>query len=385
MIPYGRHEITDQDIAAVTAVLRSDFLTQGQAVERFEADLCQYCHAPHAVALNSATAGLHVAYAALGLGADDVLWTSPLTFASTANAAIMCGAAVDFVDIDPTTALLCLNRLEDKLKQADRIGRLPRIVVPVHFAGQSLPMRDLYTLSQRYGFRIVEDAAHAVGGRLEDQPIGDCRYSDVCVFSFHPVKIVTTGEGGAAMTRDATLAARMRILRSQGMERQRGNMRFAHGQGDWYYEMTALGANYRLPDILAALGSSQLTRLTDYVARRHYLAQRYDQHCANLPLRALSQNNGQYSAYHLYVVCLEDASRRATMFAQLRAAGIGVQVHYIPVPFMAYYRDLGFDPAQYPQAMDYYARCFSLPLFPALHTQDQDTVISTLCRLFETA
>jgi UDP-4-amino-4,6-dideoxy-N-acetyl-beta-L-altrosamine transaminase len=382
MIPYGRQDISEADIAAVVEALRSDFITQGPAIARFEAALQNACAVPHAVAMNSATSALHVAYMALGLGPGDVLWTSPVTFVATANAALYCGADVRFVDIDPASYVLDLDRLAEDLTQAERAGRLPKIVVPVHLAGQSCDMERLAGLARRYGFKVVEDASHSIGARYHDQPVGDCRFSDICVFSFHPVKIITTAEGGAATTRDAELARKMELLRSHGITRDPALMHNSP-HGPWYYEQVALGYNYRMTDLQAALGASQMTRLADFIAARHARRAVYDRDLQGLDLQLPFQAAGQHSALHLYPILVNATSRldRAALFAALRAAGIGVNMHYLPVYRQPYYVARGFAQDQCPVADDYYARALSIPLYATLSPADQAHVIATLHQL----
>ena len=376
VLPYGRQDVTQADIDAVVAVLRSDFLTQGPAVPRFEAALAARTGAAHAVAANSATSALHLACLALGLGPGDRLWTSPITFIASANCGRYCGADVDFVDIDPATGNLDPDALERKLVEAQGLGTLPKVVVPVHLGGQSCDMAAIHALSQRFGFRVIEDASHAIGGRYRDGPVGDCRYSDITVFSFHPVKVITTAEGGLATTNDAVLADSMALLRSHGMTRDPARMTHAP-DGPWYYQQVALGFNYRMTDVQAALGLSQLDRLDAYVARRHELAHRYDALLAGLPLRPLAWRRDAYSALHLYVVRV-DAGVHAAVFDRLRAAGIGVNLHYIPVHTQPYYAALGFRAGDFPEAERYYAEAITLPLFPRMADADQDRVVAAL-------
>lgn len=378
-IPYGRQDVTAEDIAAVDAVLRSDFLTQGPEIPAFEAAVASACQVPHAVAVHSATAALHIAYLALGLGPGDIVWTSPNTFVATANAALYCGADVDFVDIDPGTLNLSVSALQRRLEDAAARGQLPRIVTAVHFAGQSCAMREIRALGERYGFAIVEDASHAIGGRYLDEPIGNCRYSDITVFSFHPVKIVTTAEGGMATTRDAALARRLELLRSHGITRDTSRMENP-ADGPWYYEQVDLGFNYRMTDLQAALGRSQMSRLQAYVERRHALARRYDDALRGLPLDIAERRADNRSALHLYPVRLHDATRRRAVFEALRADGIGVNVHYIPVHLQPFYRRRGFDRGQFPVAEAYYDGAISLPMFPRLAEAEQDYVIERLRR-----
>ncbi|WP_179380924.1 UDP-4-amino-4,6-dideoxy-N-acetyl-beta-L-altrosamine transaminase [Jannaschia marina] len=374
MIPYGRQDISQEDIDAVTEVLRSDFLTQGPAVPRFEAAICAATRAKHAVASNSATSSLHVACLALGLGEGDLLWTVPNTFVASANVGLYCGADVDFVDTTADTYLMDANALEAKLTAAAAAGRLPKVIIPVHFAGQSCDMKRIGALARAHGVKVVEDASHAIGARYLDAPVGDCAHSDICVFSFHPVKIVTTAEGGCATTQDDELAYRMGLFRSHGITRDADRMRF-ESDGGWYYEQLELGLNYRMTELQAALGVSQMTRLDTFVARRNELARRYDEILADLPLTRPAQNPDAYSAYHLYPIQVED---RARVFGELREDGIGVNVHYIPVHLQPYYRDRGFKPGDFPRAESYYDHAISIPLYAGLTEADQDRVVAAL-------
>jgi UDP-4-amino-4,6-dideoxy-N-acetyl-beta-L-altrosamine transaminase len=383
MIPYARQDVRAEDIEAVVACLRSDWLTQGPAVPRFEAALAAHCGARHAVAVSSGTAALHLACLALGLGPGDGLWTSPITFVASANCALYCGAQVDFVDIDPATGLMSVERLAEKLAAAERAGRLPKIVVPVHFAGASCDMAAIHALAQRYGFRIIEDAAHALGGRYQDEPVGACRYSDITIFSFHPVKLITTGEGGMALTNDATLARKMALLRSHGITRAPEEMSDPP-EGPWYYQQVMLGFNYRLTDFQAALGLSQFARLDDYIARRTALAARYDALLADLPIALPVCPAWASSAWHLYVIHVA-SERRRRLIEALHAQGIHAQVHYIPVHRQPWYRRMGFAAGDYPAAEAFYAGALSLPLFPTLAEAEQDRVVAALERSLEMA
>jgi len=380
MIPYGRQDITEEDVESVLSALKSDFLTQGPYAPRFEQAIAQHVGARHALAANSATSALHIACLALGLGPGDWLWTTPITFVASANCGLYCGAKVDFVDIDPDTYNLCPRALEKKLKQADREGCLPKVVVPVHLAGQSCDMEAIHALAQQYGFKVIEDASHAVGGKYKGEFVGNCRYSDITVFSFHPVKIVTTAEGGLALTNDDQLAEQMALLRSHGVTRNTALM--THDtHGPWYYQQVALGYNYRMTELQAALGCSQLKRLDQYVARRHELAKRYDELLRNLPLRTPWQHPDTYSGLHLYIIRLklnELKSNRRSVFEALRSHGIGVNVHYIPVHTQPYYREMGFTDGQFPQAEQYYAEAISLPMYPLLTDAEQDQVVAAL-------
>ncbi len=380
MIPYGRQDVTSADIDAAVAVLRSDWLTQGPAVPKFEAAIAAYCGSPHAVAANSATSALHLACLALGLGPGDRLWTSPITFVASANCALYCGATVEFVDVDGETANISVPELERNLHAARRDGTLPKIVIPVHFAGEPCDMERIGALAQEFGFHVIEDAAHAIGARYRDEPVGNCKYSDITVFSFHPVKIITTGEGGAAVCRDVALAERMALLRSHGITRNPSQMN-APAEGPWYYEQFALGFNYRMNDIQAELGTSQLSRIESSVERRHYLAARYDSLLADLPVEPLRRDQRNRSALHLYPIRLrlEQLSRdRLEVVTTMRERGIGVNVHYIPVHTQPYFRTKGFAGAAFPAAERYYERTVSLPLFPGLDDAAQNQVISVL-------
>lgn len=383
MIPYGRQEITQEDIDAVVEVLQSDFLTQGPQVPAFEQALCRHTGAAHAVAVNSATSALHLACLALGLGPGDRLWTTPITFVASANCGLYCGASVDFVDIDPLTYNMCPKALEKKLLAAEAAGTLPKVVVPVHLCGQPCDMHAIHALSQRFGFRIIEDASHAIGGKYRNEPIGNCRYSDITVFSFHPVKIITTGEGGVAMTNDKMLHEQMALLRSHGITRDPACMHESP-HGPWYYEQIGLGFNYRMTELQAALGISQANRLDHYVARRHELARHYDKLLELLPVTTPWQHTDGYSGMHLYVIRLQTGSvakSHGEVFAALRAAGIGVNVHYIPVHLQPWYRAMGFAEGDFPEAERYYREAISLPMYPALGEAEQDYIVNTLAAI----
>jgi UDP-4-amino-4,6-dideoxy-N-acetyl-beta-L-altrosamine transaminase len=384
MIPYGRQDITDADIDAVVAVLRSDYLTQGPAVPRFEQAVAARCGAAHGVAVNSATSALHLACLALDLGPGDWLWTSPNTFVASANCGRYCGARVDFVDIDQRTYNLSVPALAAKLEQAARADTLPKIVIPVHFAGQPCDMPAIGALARRYGFRVIEDASHAIGAYCHDEPVGNCRHSDITVFSFHPVKIITTGEGGLATTNDASLAERMARLRSHGITRDPATMQ-GEPAGPWDYHQIELGYNCRMTDIQAALGYSQLQRLEGYIARRQALAARYDRLLADLPLVTPYRDPAHRSALHLYPIQVSDQAGkdRCQVFAALRQAGIGVNVHYIPVHTQPDYQRLGFQPGDFPIAEAYYQHAISLPLYPSMTEKQQDQVINCLERIGE--
>jgi UDP-4-amino-4,6-dideoxy-N-acetyl-beta-L-altrosamine transaminase len=380
MIPYGRQNLDDQDIEAVVRTLRSDWLTQGPAVGEFERAVSAQTGAAHAVAVNSATSALHLACLALELGPGDRLWTSPNTYVASANCARYCGAQVDFVDIDPRTYNLSTIGLAEKLAQAERLGSLPKVVVPVHFAGQSCDMAEIQGLARRYGFKVIEDASHAIGGSHRGSAIGSCLHSDITVFSFHPVKIITTAEGGMALTNSPELDARLRSLRSHGVTRDPSKMQeVAHGP--WYYEQIDLGFNYRMTDMQAALGLSQHRRLEEFVRRRREIARLYDESLAGLPLVLPFQRPDSTSAFHLYVIQIDpngcDIPRR-TLFERLRAADIGVSVHYIPVYTQPYYRRLGFRAGTCPMAESYYSQAISLPMYVGLTDRDIEYVVNTL-------
>ena len=376
MIPYGRQSITDADIEAVVTVLKSDYLTQGEAVPAFEQGLADYCQVPHVVACSNGTTALHLACAALELTPQDRVWVSAISFVASANCARYCGAQVEFVDVEPDTGNISVRALQKKLDLATRQQALPKALIAVHLAGQPCDLKEISALCRDHGIQLIEDACHALGARYLDAPIGNCAYSDMTVFSFHPVKPITTGEGGAVTTRNEKLAAKLRLYRSHGITREPDELQQA-SPGGWYYEQQVLGFNYRLTDLQAALGLSQLARLDSMIASRQALAARYDALLAQLPLKPLRQEADRSSGYHLYVI---QVAERDSLFARLRAAGIGVNVHYIPIPAQPYYRQLGQDPANYPGAQRYYEQAISLPLYPTLSQADQDKVIQTLER-----
>jgi UDP-4-amino-4,6-dideoxy-N-acetyl-beta-L-altrosamine transaminase len=381
MIPYGRQDINQADVDAVVEVLRSDSLTQGAVVPKFEQAVAAHVSAEHSVAVNSATSALHIACLALDLGPGDWLWTSPITFVASANCALYCGAQVDFVDIDPLTYNLSVEHLAKKLEDAERAGNLPKIVIPVHLCGQSCDMEGIYSLSRQYNFRIIEDASHAIGGKYKNKPIGNCLFSDITVFSFHPVKIITTGEGGMALTNNAVLADRMRRYRSHGVTTDDGRMEPRPVDEIWNYQQIGIGYNYRMTDIQAALGLSQMLRLREFVERRRYIAQRYDEELSNFPLRTPWQHPDCYSSFHLYPIRfdfgrIEKTQRR--IYETLRAAGILVNLHYIPVYRQPYFEAMGFKENHCPQSESYYKEVVSLPMFPALTDSEQSRVINTL-------
>lgn len=380
VIPYGRQDISQADIDAVVAVLKSDFLTQGPAVPAFEKSVVDYCGAQHAVAVNSATSALHIACLALGVGQGDIVWTTPITFVASANCALYCGATIDFVDIDSQTFNMSVKCLEEKLVLAEKIGKLPKVLIPVHLCGQPCDMATIYALSQKYGFKIIEDASHAIGGKYKGEPIGNCRYSDITVFSFHPVKIITTAEGGMAMTNDSYLAKCMQLLRSHGITRDVNDMTHTP-DGSWYYQQIDLGYNYRMTDLQAALGLSQMHRLNEFLTKRHAIANRYDQLLADLPVYTPWQHEDSYSGLHLYVIRLkltEIGKNHRQVFEVLREMDIGVNLHYIPVYHQPYYENLGFRAGYCLEAEQYYGNAISLPMYPGLTEAQQDLVVAAL-------
>jgi len=380
MIHYGRQDITQDDIDAVVAVLKSVNLTQGPAIAQFEQCVAHHTGAQHAVAVSNATAALHMACLALELGPGDWLWTTPNTFVASSNCALYCGAQVDFVDIDPRTYNLCPQKLEEKLIQAQKDNKLPKLVVPVHLTGQPCEMAAIHALGHKYGFKIIEDASHAIGGRYKGEQIGNGRYSDITVFSFHPVKIITTGEGGMALTNSDELATRLGLLRSHGITRDPALMTEPM-QGPWYYQQVALGFNYRMTDMQAALGASQMTRLVDYVQRRHDIARRYNELLADLPLNLPWQHPDSHSAYHLYVVRLQLDKISAThrqVFEALRAKDIMVNLHYIPVHTQPFYQQMGFKQGDFPQAEQYYCEAISIPMHVNLTDEELQFVSNCL-------
>lgn len=374
MIPYGRQSVSDADIEAVVAVLKSDYLTQGQAVPAFEQGLANYCQVPHVVTCSNGTTALHLACAVLELGAKDTVWVSAVSFVASANCVRYCDANVDFVDVEPATGNLDVVALDKKLQQAVLTHTLPKALIAVHLAGQPCDLEEIGVLCRQYGIVLIEDACHALGAHYQGSPIGSCLHSDMTVFSFHPVKPITTAEGGAVTTREQRLAAKLRLYRSHGITRDPQAL-LMPSPGEWYYEQQLLGFNYRLTDIQAALGLSQLSRLDQFIAQRCELARRYDELLSPLPVQPLQQSNNRQSGYHLYVI---QVAERDQVFARMRAAGIGVNVHYIPIPAQPYYRGLGHDPAAYPGAQAYYQRAISLPLFPALTHSEQQQVVDAL-------
>jgi len=380
MIPYGRQSISEEDIRAVVDVLKSDFLTQGRAVPKFEKAICEYTGSKYAIAVNSCTSALHIACLALGLGDGDILWTTPTTFVGSANCGLYCGAQVDFVDIDPVTWNLSIKKLKEKLIQAKNKDCLPKILVAVHLCGLPCDMEAIAILSKEYDFSVIEDAAHAIGGRYKNEPVGSCRYSDITTFSFHPVKTITTGEGGMAVTNNQELSNKMELLRSHGITRDTSLMTHKP-DGPWYYQQVALGFNYRLTDIQAALGYSQLLRLDGFVKRRHEIARQYNGLLKDLPLRLPNSMSEKYSGLHLYVVRIQRdkiKSSHKEVFEALRSKGIGVNLHYIPVHTHPYYQEMGFSVGDFPESEAYYQEALSLPIFPDLTDEMQQIVVDAI-------
>ncbi|MGF1864656.1 UDP-4-amino-4,6-dideoxy-N-acetyl-beta-L-altrosamine transaminase [Enterovibrio norvegicus] len=383
VIPYGKQEITQQDVDGVVEVLQSDFLTQGPKVPEFEKVLAEKTGAKYALAVNSATSALHIACLALGLGKNDWLWTSPITFVASANCGLYCGAKVDFVDIDPTTYNMCPKKLEEKLISAKANGTLPKVVVPVHLCGQPCDMQAIDKLAKEYDFKVIEDASHAIGGKYHDQPIGNCEFSDITVFSFHPVKIITTAEGGAVTTNSEVLAEQMALLRSHGITRDMDKME-GESHGGWYYQQIALGFNYRMTELQAALGVTQMERLEAFIEARHLLASRYNELLQSLPLVLPYQLENTYSGLHLYVIRLKldeiNLSHRE-VFDCLREQDIGVNLHYIPVHTQPYYKAMGFNEGDFVESEKYYGEAISLPMFHMMTKEQQDTVVSVLTEI----
>lgn len=379
-IPYGKQNISQADIDAVVNVLNSDFLTQGPQVPAFEKLVAEFVGAKHALAVNSATSALHIACLALGLGKGDVLWTSPITFVASSNCALYCGATIDFADIDSKTYNMSIEALKTKLEQAKKQDKLPKIVVPVHLCGQPCDMQEIYALSREYGFKIIEDASHAIGGKYKEQYIGSGQYSDITIFSFHPVKIITTAEGGMALTNDAELAQKMDLFRSHGVTRN-PDLMTKEAEGPWYYQQVDLGFNYRMTELQAALGLSQVQRLEEFVAKRHEIAKKYNQILKDLPVVLPYQRPETYSGLHLYVIKLQldqMTKSRREIFELLRERGIGVNVHYIPVHLQPYYENLGFKQGDFLEAESYYASAISLPMYPDLTEDKIDYIYQTL-------
>jgi UDP-4-amino-4,6-dideoxy-N-acetyl-beta-L-altrosamine transaminase len=386
IIPYGRQDINQEDINAVVEVLHSDLLTQGPVVPRFENAIAGYCGVRHGIAVNSATSALHIACLALGVGKGDIVWTTPTTFVATANCALYCGATVDFVDIDPRTYNLSTEVLAEKLAMAEKSGSLPKVVIPVHMCGQACDMTGIHALGKKYGFKIIEDASHAIGGRYNEEPVGSCRFSDITVFSFHPVKIITTGEGGMALTNDDNLAEKLRLLRSHGITSDPGRMSPRPENELWNYQQIDLGFNYRMTDINAALGLSQMSRLDEFVKIRHRMAKRYDSAISDLCVTAPWQHPDTYSSYHLYVVRINLNDIKKTnrqIYKQMNEAGVNVNLHYIPVYRHPYFEAMGFVPGHCPNAERYYTEVISLPLYSTFTEAQQDVVVKTLGQILQ--
>lgn len=383
MIPYGRQDISEEDIQSVIEVLKSDFLTQGPAVPKFEDKVASYCGTKYAYAVNSATSALHIACMALNVQKGDLVWTSPITFVASANCALYCGADVDFVDIDPLTYNMSVKCLAEKLEIAEKAGHLPKVVIPVHLSGQPCEMDKIFELSKQYGFRIIEDASHAIGGKYKGEPIGNCKYSDITVFSFHPVKIITTCEGGMCMTNDSELAIKLGRLRSHGITRQPSEMTHTP-DGPWYYQQLDLGYNYRMTDVQAALGFSQMSRLDEFVSKRHSIAKRYNDLLSNSEVIIPFEHADSYSGMHLYIIRLKKESHitHLELFEKLRTAGILVNLHYIPVYNQPHYEQFGYNPESFPESEQYYATAISLPMYYSLSEKEQDFVVETINKPF---
>jgi len=384
MIPYGRQDISKDDVNAVLEVLQSDFLTQGPVVPAFENEIKNYCGVKNAVAVNSATSALHIACLALGVGPGDIVWTTAITFVASSNCALYCGATVDFVDIDPQTYNISISALRLKLEEAKKSNKLPKVIIPVHLTGQSCEMAEISKLSARYGFKVIEDASHAIGGRYCGEPIGNCAFSDITIFSFHPVKIITTAEGGVATTNDNELALKMSLLRSHGITRDQSLMS-KDTEGPWYYEQVLLGLNYRMTDLQAALGLSQMKRLDEFVSRRHEIFDRYNKLFSDTPLTTPFQHPNSYSSLHLYVIKLDHSSlekSKVEVFEEIIAAGVGINLHYIPVYHHPYYQKLGFKKGYCPEAEGYYSCALSLPMYSGLDRKSQDKVSDVVKSIF---
>lgn len=379
-VPYGRQDINQKDIDTVVEVLKSDYLTQGPKVPAFEKAITDFTGAKYAYAMNSATSALHIACLALEVGTRDEVWTSAISFVASSNCALYCGAKVDFVDIDPDTYNMSITALTEKLQEAKKHNTLPKVVIPVHLTGQSCDMEQIHKLSKEYGFKVIEDASHAIGAKYQNKPVGDCHYSDISIFSFHPVKIVTSAEGGVATTNDDKLAIKLDLLRSHGITRDHKLMQ-NESHGPWYYEQIDLGYNYRMTELQAALGESQMSRLEDFVAKRNELAKAYDAKLKELPLKLPVVASDCYSSWHLYIIRLkldEIKKSHLQVFEELRENNIGVNLHYIPIYLQPYYQKLGFKSGLCPEAESYYAQAISIPLFSAMSDSQQDSVITTL-------
>ena len=386
MIPYGKQDISQDDIDAVVEVLKSDYLTQGTIVPKFEKSLSDFTKAKYSVVVNSATSALHIACKALEVGPGDIVWTSAITFVASANCALYCGADVDFVDIDSNSYNICIESLTKKLELARLSGNLPKVLIPVHLSGQSCDMKSIFELSKEYGFAIIEDASHAIGGMYTDEPVGNCKFSDIAVFSFHPVKIITSGEGGAALTNNPELDKNMRLFASHGITRNTKLMENVP-DGPWYYEQLSLGSNYRMTELQAALGLSQMSRINSFIQKRHQIAKRYNDELKHLPLALPAQGNENYSSYHLYIIRLKlDAIQKShkEIFEELRREGLGVNLHYIPVYHHPYFKKLGFKKGYCPEAENYYREAISIPIYFGLSDELQDQAIETISKVLST-
>lgn len=382
MIPYGKQDINQSDIDAVVDVLLSDYLTQGPKVPAFESAVASYCSARYGIAVNSATSALHIACLALGVGSNDLVWTSPISFVASANCALYCGAEIDFVDVDPLTGNLCPNALVIKLEQAARIGKLPKVVIPVHLCGHSCDMAAIAALAEQYSFNIIEDASHGIGGSYHGYPLGSCQYSDITVFSFHPVKIITSAEGGMAMTNSSKLAEKMALYRSHGITKAPDKM-LRPDEGDWYYEQHSLGFNYRMTELQAALGLSQMSRIDEFVQARNKLASDYMNLLDNLDLKFVVPSNDVYSAYHLFIIMLNDCEKRKMIFDEMRQAGVTAHVHYYPIHLQPFYLQKGFKEGDYPNAELYYKSCLTLPLYPNLNKDELEYIVKKISYLIK--
>jgi UDP-4-amino-4,6-dideoxy-N-acetyl-beta-L-altrosamine transaminase len=386
MIPYGKQDVSQDDIDAVVDVLKSDYLTQGPIVPKFEKSLSDFTKAKYSVVVNSATSALHIACKALEVGPGDIVWTSAITFVASANCALYCGADVDFVDIDSNSYNICIESLTKKLELARLSGNLPKVLIPVHLSGQSCDMKSIFELSKEYGFSIIEDASHAIGGMYADEPVGNCKFSDIAVFSFHPVKIITSGEGGAALTNNPELDKNMRLFASHGITRNTKLMENVP-DGPWYYEQLSLGSNYRMTELQAALGLSQMSRINSFIHKRHQIAKRYNDELKHLPLTLPAQGNEHYSSYHLYIIRLKlDAIQKShkEIFEELRREGLGVNLHYIPVYHHPYFKKLGFKKGYCPEAENYYREAISIPIYFGLSDELQDQAIETISKVLST-
>lgn len=383
MIPYAKQEIIKKDIKAVQKVLQSDWLTQGPSVNKFEKDITNFCNVKYGISVNSATSALHISCLALGVSQNDRVWTSPNSFVASSNCALYCGAKIDFVDIDPVTYNISISALKKKLSQAKKINKLPKVVIPVHFAGQPCDMIEIYKLSKIYKFKVIEDASHALGASYKNKnkdkkyKIGSCAHSDITVFSFHPVKIITTGEGGMAVTNNQNLSKQLKMLRTSGITKNKTQMKFK-SENPWYYEQLTLGYNYRMNDIQAALGSEQLKRAKTYITKRNKIAKNYNLAFKNLPITIPAILKENYSSFHLYVILLDEFLDHKKIFKNLRKKNVFVNLHYIPIHTHPYYQSIGFKWGDFPEAENYYRRAISLPMYPSLKISDQKIVIKTL-------